>query len=71
MSTTELVNFMHAHSFPAWSDDDQTIHVVIPWVRREEDGSLVTGHDVEIVPATMSDVQSLITPEAGRLTSAR
>ena len=60
MTTTQLVNYVHAHSFPAWSDDDRTIHVVVPWVRRNGDGSLVTGHDVTCVPATLSDVRTLI-----------
>lgn len=60
MTTTQLVTYLKAHSFPAWSDDDQTIQVVLPWVRREQDGSLLTGHDVARVPATLPDVRTLI-----------
>jgi hypothetical protein len=60
MTTTQLVNYAQAHSFPAWSDDDQTIHVVLPWVRRDDDGALVTGYEVASVPATITDVRSLI-----------
>lgn len=60
MTTTELVNYVHAHSYPAWSDDDQTIHVVIPWVRWDTDGCICLGHDVQSIPATIADVQSLI-----------
>ena len=60
MTATQLVNYAQAHSFPAWSDDGQCIHVVLPWVRREGDGSLVTGHVVQTVPATLTDVRSLI-----------
>jgi hypothetical protein len=60
MTTTQLVTYLKAHSFPAWSDDDQTIQVVMPWVRRRSDGSLLTGHDVTRVPATLPDVRSLL-----------
>ncbi len=60
MTTTQLVNYVHAHSFPAWSDDERTIHVVIPWVRRDDEGRLQTGHEVTCVPANLDDVKSLI-----------
>jgi hypothetical protein len=60
MTTPQLVNYAQAHSFPAWSDDDRTIHVVLPWVRRDEDGCVHTGHDVACVPATLTDVRELI-----------
>ncbi len=60
MTTTQLVNYVQAHSFPAWSDDDSTIHIVMPWVRREADGSLITGHDVRSIPATYTDVRTLL-----------
>ncbi len=60
MTTTQLVNYVQAHSFPAWADDDRTIHVVVPWVRRDDDGILHTGHDVQTVPATLDDIRDLI-----------
>jgi hypothetical protein len=60
MTTTQLVSYVQAHSFPAWADDDSSIHVVVPWVRRDGDGILHTGHDVQTVPATFDDVQVLI-----------
>jgi hypothetical protein len=60
MTTIQLVTYLKAHSYPAWSDDDQTIQVVMPWVRRGGDGSVVTGHNVTSVPATLPDVRSLI-----------
>lgn len=60
MTTTQLVTYLKAHSFPAWSDDDETIQVVMPWVRRSGDGCVVTGHNVQRVPATLPDVRSLI-----------
>ena len=60
MTTTQLVNYVHAHSFPAWAEDDITIHVVIPWVRRDDEGRLQTGHDVARVPANIDDIKSLI-----------
>lgn len=60
MTTTQLVNYVQAHSYPAWSDDEHTIKVVVPWVRRDHDGTLVTGHDVTRVPATLGDVRSLL-----------
>ena len=60
MTTTQLVIYLKAHSYPAWSDDDKTIQVVMPWVRREQDGSLLTGHEVACVPATLPDVRTLI-----------
>lgn len=62
MTTAQLVNYAQAHSFPAWSDDDRTIHVVVPWVRRELDGSLTTGHDVLCVPATFDDICGVTQP---------
>lgn len=60
MTTPQLVTYLKAHSYPAWSDDDKTIQVVVPWVRRGGDGSVVTGHDVTRVPATLPDVRTLI-----------
>jgi hypothetical protein len=60
MTTTQLVSYVQAHSFPAWADDDASIHVVVPWVIRDENGALHTGHDVQTVPANLIDVQSLI-----------
>jgi hypothetical protein len=60
MTTTQLVTFLKAHSYPAWSDDDKTIKVVVPWVRRSGDGNVVTGHDVTSVPATLPDVRTLL-----------
>ena len=60
MTTPQLVTYLKAHSYPAWSDDDTTIQVVVPWVRRDGDGSVVTGHDVTRVPATLPDVRTLI-----------
>ena len=46
MTTTQLVTYLKAHSYPAWSDDNETIHVVVPWVRRGGDGKVITGHNV-------------------------
>ncbi len=60
MTTPQLVTYLKAHSYPAWSDDDKTIQVVVAWVRRGGDGSVVTGHDVTRVPATLPDVRTLI-----------
>ncbi len=60
MTTIQLVNYAHEHSFPAWADDDSTIHVVVPFVRRDGDGKLHTGHEVQHVPATLQDVRSVI-----------
>ena len=60
MTTTQLVSYVHAHSFPAWADDDRSIHVVLPWVIRDENGVVYTGHDVETVPATLDHVRMLI-----------
>ncbi len=60
MTTTQLVTYLKAHSFPAWSDDDETIQVVMPWVRRSGDGSVITGHNVQKVPAKLTDVRTLI-----------
>ncbi|HEX4018211.1 MAG TPA: hypothetical protein VHX15_15860 [Frankiaceae bacterium] len=59
MTTPQLVTYLQAHSYPAWSDDDKTIQVVVAWVRRGCDGC-VTGHDVAQVPATLPDVRTLI-----------
>ena len=60
MTTTQLVTYLKAHSYPAWSDDDETIQVVVPWVRRGGDGKVITGHDVQRVPARLPEVRSLI-----------
>ncbi len=60
MTTTQLVSYVQAHSFPAWADDDVNIHVVVPWVIRDENGTVHTGHDVQTVPATLNDVRMLI-----------
>ncbi len=60
MTTIQLVTYLKAHSYPAWSDDDQTIQVVMPWVRRGGDGTVITGHNVTSVPANLPDVRSLI-----------
>ena len=60
MTTMQLVNYVHAHSFPAWAEDEGTIHVVIPWVRRDDEGRLRTGHDVTRVSANLEDVKELI-----------
>jgi hypothetical protein len=60
MTTTELVTYLKAHSYPAWSDDNETIKVVMPWVRRGGDGNVITGHNVQSVPARLPEVRSLI-----------
>ena len=41
-------------------DEESMIHVVLPWVRRDDEGRLHTGHEVACVPANFDDVKSLI-----------